>query len=219
MQNLTGRFVELIDQQLKALNTNAFAVEQAHGLPPDSIRNVLRSEKRSGPTLAKTEEICKALGLEIVIRPHTLSRDFPEADGVTPRAFDGTNRPGHIPIPWHLEAKRTESCPIGFSGDWLDKIGVVPGDLAAVMPDFVELEGAISKNTVALLETLSPRRGSSEVWCYKMAGQLRVARFAFTEKVTVVLPKNANEAPAIYDKVGSKKLHILGKVIWLGGFA
>ncbi len=46
MKKPVDNFAMLIEERLKALETNAFAVEQRAGLPADAIRNVLRSQKK-----------------------------------------------------------------------------------------------------------------------------------------------------------------------------
>ena len=69
MKPIEKSFSELVAKRLKELNTNAYSVERRANLPPDAIRNVIRSSKKSGPTLSRAQEICEAIGLELIIGP------------------------------------------------------------------------------------------------------------------------------------------------------
>ena len=59
-------FREFIAGRLKEIGLPTAAVERSGGLPPDTIRNVLRGRP---PRYAQVLDICDALDLELVIRP------------------------------------------------------------------------------------------------------------------------------------------------------
>ena len=97
MKGLEHHFVALVKERLLALDTNAFAVEKSAGLPPDAIRNVIRSEKKSGPTLSRVDEICQALDLEIYIGPRRDEENLPVLRGRSPDTVIATpdrSKPG-----------------------------------------------------------------------------------------------------------------------------
>lgn len=58
-----------VAELLERSGTNAFAVEQAYGLPEDSVRSILNGTKKLGTTLNKTQAVCAALGLELYVGP------------------------------------------------------------------------------------------------------------------------------------------------------
>jgi hypothetical protein len=119
---LAQSFGEMVERRLKALNTNAFSVEKAHGLPLDAIRNVTRSEKRSGPTLVRAEEICDALGLEFYIGPPRIPPGgFADADTETDFARPDAARGGYHAIPWHRPGLGTPSSPIALRQEWMSR--------------------------------------------------------------------------------------------------
>jgi phage repressor protein C with HTH and peptisase S24 domain len=146
-------FGKMVEERLQALKTSAFAVETQAGLPQDAIRNVIRSEKKSGPTLTRVEEICDALGLELYIGPRrddaaAERRDNTEVDiGGACDDFELIDRydlnvsagPGLIPVDENAVGK------VAFTRKWLAREGIdarkagivrVSGDsMAPTIPD------------------------------------------------------------------------------------
>lgn len=210
-------FSDLIEQRLLELNSNAFAVEQAAGLPADAIRNVIRSKTKDGPTISRAKEICDALGLDFYIGRKSDSRGFAEDDSTGGFAGAEASKAGFLPIPWHEAAKRKGSAPVALLQSWLATASLIPDFLKAIVPTSIQISLADSKNTVAVIDTSSPRKGSSGLWCYLDGATIGVCRAAFSGDVTVLFPAEDDGGEIrIIAKPTPPAFQILGKVVWLG---
>lgn len=209
-------FSALVEQRLAALGTNAFAAEQAARLPPDAIRNVIRSQKKDGPSISRAKEICDALGLEFYIGPKRDLRGFSDPAGTSELSDVEAIRAGFLPIPWHQEAMKRGSAPVALQASWLASEGISPDGLTAIVPTQVGFSLSEAKNTVAILETAALQKGSGALWCYRDGGELGVSRAAFNSDVIVLFP-GADEGEArIVDRKSPSGLKMLGRVVWLG---
>lgn len=209
-------FSTMIEQRLAALGTNAYAVEQAADLPPDAIRNVLRSSKKDGPTISRAKEICDALGLEFYIGRKRSPLGFAEGNGAPEFSPKGGPPGGFIAIPWHLSANQRGSSPFGLSLLWLQSEGLIPDFLQAVIPDVVHISYAIPKKTVAVLEVNANRRGTGTFWCYTKGGLICIARAAFSGDTVVLLPKDETEDVLVFSGQDRSQIRLLGRVAWMG---
>ena len=209
-------FSELIEQRLLELNSNAFAVEQAAGLPPDAIRNVIRSKTKDGPNITRAREICDALGLDFHIGRKKSGPGFAEPEGGSDLGKKEALRAGFLPIPWHPEVKIRGSAPVAFSQSWLAAEGLISDFLQAVTPDFSRLSYAIAKNTVAVIDTNSPRKGFSGIWCYLDGTAIGLGRAAFNADFTVLLPAEESGEIRIVERPLPSTFKMLGRVVWLG---
>lgn len=67
---LGDQFADLVRARVTALGGSVRAIELAHNLKEDSIRNIIKEgDRRTVPSLDKAQEICDALGLYINIGP------------------------------------------------------------------------------------------------------------------------------------------------------
>lgn len=219
-------FGEIVEQRLKALNTNAFSAEKSAGLPVDAIRNVIRSEKKSGPTLSRVEEICEALGLELYIGP---ARDVYGAE--QPPAADPEE---FSIIPLHSASLAAGSGHengdekiidyLSFRRDWLRRIGVAPANavLARVTGDSMQPSiwaGDMvlidrSRTEVPVRKAASKSRYLSPVYALLNDGQARVKRIERpAEDQVVLLSDNPDFGPEF---TNIETLSVIGKVVWWG---
>ena len=76
-------FREIVTARLKEFGLPTAAVERSGGLPPDTIRNVLRGRP---PRYKQVLDICDALDLDLVIKPRRETEPQQETDGPTKRA-------------------------------------------------------------------------------------------------------------------------------------
>lgn len=229
MEDIGKHFGTIVEQRLKALNTNAFAVENAAGLPSDAIRNVIRSEKRSGPTLSRVQEICAALGLELYIG---LPRDQKEAREPEVPAIDDFAK---IPVrnvlvaaghgaPAQDEAVVSE---MAFRRDWLKDLGVAPS--AAVMArvsgesmlptinpgDLILID--TSRNIVPVRQRKKRDRRQAQVYALRDGTGARVKRIERPEEDLVVLFSDNPLFPPEYVRGAQiAELGIVGRVVWWG---
>lgn len=215
METFVQTFSELIKERLGELHLNAFSAENAAGLPPDAIRNVLRSEKQAGPTLARAKEICDALGLEITIGPKDMMRGTQQQKMANIDPEDDAPG-GFLTIPWAESGMRRGSAPVAFTRSWLGLHNLVPDFLIAAEPDMVAVEGPASDDTLALLDTRAALRKGHGLWCYRDSGQIMVSHLTFKGTVTVVHPARPEDEPRIIEGPPGGAISILGKVVWLG---
>lgn len=149
METAENAFAAAVDERLKALETNAFAVERAHDLPQDAVRSILRGAKKAGTTLNHAKQVCEALGLELYIGPPR-----PSAPAADPDAF--------ALIPLH-EAELSAGAGseggdaiegmVAFRRDWLARLGVIERNarLARIRGD--SMEPLLRGGDVVLIDT------------------------------------------------------------------
>jgi hypothetical protein len=216
VETFVQTFSDLIRERLTELQLNAFAAENAAGLPPDAIRNVLRSEKHAGPTLARTKEICDALGLEIRISPKHVMAALNTADLRNIDASLGDVPAGFLTIPWAEQAIGAGSAPVCFSRAWLGTQGLKVDFLKALVPDVLEIEGVPSGTVIAVVDTRAGLRKGHGLWGYRRSGRAHVAHITFAEGVTVLHPSRPDSEPTILSGELSHALDLYGKVVWMG---
>lgn len=211
-------FGKLVEERLKALNLNAFAVEKLANLPPDAIRNVMRSEKKSGPTLSRVEEICRALDLDFYIGPkretgpvqHTLINgdDFaaiPRLDAVLSAGNGSEN--GH---PQVIET-------LAFRRDWLQRIGISPTGAVLVSVKGDSMAPQLQDGDLALIDTSRTRVKSGLVYALTDQGQTRVKRVDVLPDKGLIL-RSDNPAYPVEPRLGEEanRVQIVGQVVWSG---
>jgi hypothetical protein len=206
----------LVAQRLKSLNTNAYAVEAAAGLPEDTVRAILRGQKKSGTTLNKAKAVCEALDLEFYIGPkreparptplRVISNLDPEYDAPT----------GFVVIPWHGAGPGDGSAPVAFSRAWLAKNALVPDFLQAIIPDRLSVPGPRPADAVALLDTRVADRKGVDLWCYSEAGRTTVGRITFKGNLAAIHPTERDGEVRILEAASAFALGLIGRVVWLG---
>lgn len=216
MTSTSPPFSTLVEQRLSALGTNAFAAEQAAGLPPDAIRNVIRSQKKDGPSISRAKEICDALGLEFYIGPKRELMGFSDSAEHSDLAAVEALRSGYLPIPWHEALGRKGSAPIAFSRDWLASNEIVPDVLKAVAITEAGLLAGETKNTVALVDTSAAQRGSTGLWCVQEGTSAIVCRLAFHEEMIVLIPRDPSAPVRVVSRPLPLGHKVLGRVVWAG---
>lgn len=224
MRNLGHEFGTIVEQRLKALGKRAFTVETEADLPPDSIRNVMRAQNPSGPTLSKVQQICEALGLELYIGP---PRDHgpqpPEAD---PSAL------AQIPLHEAMLAagdgaeNGTEhiSDYLAFRKDWLRKIGLSPSNAVLARVTGNSMQPVIWEGDMLLIDRskiepppiAKPDRSDrfAPVFALLDSGMAKVKRLQMLDQTTAVLISDNPEYPPQFAK--AETLSIIGKVVWWG---
>lgn len=203
-------------QRLKSLNTNAYAVEVAAGLPEDTVRAILRGQKKSGTTLNKAKAVCEALDLEFYIGPkreparptplRVISNLDPEYDAPT----------GFVVIPWHNARPGDGSAPVAFSRAWLARNALIPDFLQAIIPDKISVPGPQSSDTVVLLDTRTADRKGAELWCYRDDGKTAVGRITFKGNLAAIHPSDRDGEVRIVEAASALALGLIGRVVWLG---
>lgn len=210
-------FSDLVEQRLASLGTNAFAAEQSAGLPPDAIRNVMRSQKKDGPSISRAREICEAIGLEFYIGPKREMLGFAEPAQPSDLSKVEALRGGYLPIPWLDATTIRGSSPFAISRSWLASNGLTPDNLRAVEPITVHLSFPFDGKPVALIDTAAPRRGSANIWAYRDEKGIQLGRAAFDGELVIVFSAD-NQGPVhIHKKSTPNGIVMLGLVVWIGG--
>lgn len=219
MKPVEKQFVEAIEERLKALQTNAFAVEKAAGLPADAIRNVLRAKNASGPTLSRVSEICEALDLELyfgkprdVAPPPQLLLDG-ERFAAVPRyetelaAGAGRLNEDEQPVE-HL----------AFNRAWLERMGVVPGDACLLSVKGDSMSPALSDGDLVLIDRRRSSVRDRRVYAFvDLDGLARVKRLELVPGEMLILSSD-NPASQTEFRRGDEmnQVAILGEVVWSG---
>jgi hypothetical protein len=206
-----------IDQALARSGlTDAAASKLAVGNPSliKNMRLARGEEKRY--SFQSLQELARVLGLDCYFGPKRELAGFSEGDAKSDLGRVEAIRGGYLPIPWHDAAKRKGSSPVAFLQSWLASESLIPDVLKAIVPTSIQLSLADSKNTVAVIDTSSPRKGSSGLWCYLDGASIGICRAAFSADVTVLFPPEDDGDIKIIAKPGPPAFQMLGKVVWLG---
>lgn len=179
-----------------------------------NMRTARGEEKRY--SFQSLQQLARVLGLECYFGPKRSFSGFSE--GGSDADFDKNDalRAGYLPIPWHPFARRLDSAPIAFSSAWLATNGLIPDFLQAVIPDFADSSFALTKNTVAVLQTNAPRAGAGAVWCYRDGMDIGMARVGFVDGAAVIIPSSEASQALVIPKEPTPGLGLLGKVVWFG---
>jgi len=211
-------FADVITQRLKALNTNAFAVETRAGLPPDAIRNVIRSRKKDGPSLSRAKEICDALGLEFYFGP-------PRATGPVETVILGNEdftavprydaRLSAGPGADNGDAQVVEK--LAFRRDWLARIGVAPSAAVLVPVSGDSMAPTLHDGDLALIDTNRKAVRTGQVYALTdLDGSTRVKRLDRLP-TGLILRSDAPTHPAEFRPIpDAARVAIIGQVVWSG---
>jgi phage repressor protein C with HTH and peptisase S24 domain len=216
-------FAEAVAKRLKALDDTAFAVEQRHGLPEDSIRSILRGIKKSGTTLNNAQRVCAALDLELYIGPRrdtgpveTLAADdddyvlVPRLDvrlSAGPGAVNETaNR-----LPNVLER-------IAFRRGWLASIVDRVSDAVLVRVAGESMAPTLHDRDLALVDTGRRTIRSGRVYAVTdLDGATRVKRLDLVPGSGLILRSDAPDFPAeARFGADAERVEVHGQVVWSG---
>ncbi|NCQ25776.1 MAG: helix-turn-helix transcriptional regulator [Roseovarius sp.] len=218
MKDWENAFADVITQRLKALNTNAFAVETRAGLPPDAIRNVIRSRKKDGPSLSRAKEICDALGLEFYFGP-------PRATGPVETVILGNEDFTAVPrydAPLSAgpgadngDAQVVEK--LAFRRDWLARIGVAPSAAVLVPVSGDSMAPTLHDGDLALIDTNRKAVRTGQVYALTdLDGSTRVKRLDRLP-TGLILRSDAPTHPAEFRPIpDAARVAIIGQVVWSG---
>lgn len=213
-----------VERRLKALETNAFAVERAHGLPADAVRSILRGGKKSGTTINRAQEVCRALGLELYIGP---PRDHAPVPEVRLQEEDFAKIPLHAALlaAGHGTENHSEEVVdyLAFQREWLRKIGVAPSNAVLARARGDSMQPCIWDGDIVLIDRshteipvrkIGSGRGRSPIFALLDDGQARIKRIERPEEGQVMLLSDNPDHPPQFAKI--ETLSIIGKVLWWG---
>lgn len=221
MRQDESAFAELVAERLKELDTTAFAIEKAHGLPPDAVRNILRGAKKSGTPLNRAREICDALGLELYFGP-SRAPDVPppppiEVDGedfatVKRVAAEASAGPGAA----NGEVEVVGS--LAFRRDWLRERGVKPERALLVTVTGDSMAPRIEKGDLVLLDLDRTQVANGEPHVFvDIDGDTRLKRLHRLGRNTLaIMSDNPAYPPELRHGVDAERVKVLGRVVWSG---
>lgn len=221
-------FADVIRSRLEALGTTVFAVESAHDLPPDTIRNVLRGGGKSGPTLKKVKQICEALGLELYVgepREHTS----------TAHVLLDSSEYAHIPLHDALLAAgdgqqnhaEVVVDQLAFRRDWLKRIGLVASAARLARVNGDSMQPTLWPGDLVLIDTkktapIIRRRTAHDqrrapVYAMIDNGEARLKRIERpADEVMMLISDNPYYPPELRQGNELADIRIIGKVVWWG---
>ena len=229
MSNEPAEFAAKVRERLEELQTNAFALESANGLPPDTLRNITRSGGgKSGPTLSKIKQVCDALGWDLYYGP---PRDTGPVEQVV---IDGADY-AHIPLhdallaagPGSDNSSEQVIDQLAFRRDWLKRIGVAASAarLARVHGD--SMQPTLWPGDMILIDTqrntpqVRPRdardQRRSPVYAMIDHGEARVKRIErLSTDQMLLISDNPDYPPELRQGADMRAIQIIGKVVWWG---
>jgi len=215
----------VVSERLKELETNAFAVEKAAGLPADAVRSILRGGKKSGTALNRAKDVCHALGLELYIGPFRDPVGVPQPPPADPEEF--ANIPLHAAsLAAGAGAENGSEAVVdylSFRRDWLRRIGVIPSNAVMARVEGDSMEPTIWAGDMVLIDRAkkevpvrkgNAKKGRSPVYAILDDGHARVKRIERpAEDQILLLSDNPDYGPE-FAKI--ETLSIIGKVMWWG---
>lgn len=224
MEQAEQTLARLVEERLKALNTNAFAFEKSANLPADAIRAILRGGKKSGTALNRAHQICEALGLELYIGPQ---RETGPIETVSADSAEFAHIPLHnagLAAGSGIENQSEEVIDyLAFRLDWLQKIGVKPSNAVLARAHGDSMQPCIWHGDIVLIDTSKQEipvrrpgnsRARSPVFAFLENGAARIKRIERPEDGHVMLLSDNPDYPPQLAKV--ETLSIIGKVLWWG---
>lgn len=220
----------MVRQRLDELQTNAFAVETAHGLPPDTIRNLSRGGGgKAGPTLSKLRQICDALGWDLYYGP---PRDTGPIEHVM---IDGSDY-AHIPLHDAVLAAGG-GCENGsedvieqlaFRRDWLSRMKISPSAAVLARVQGESMLPTLTPGDVVLIDTRHrniPIRSLPEnevrhrtpIYALRGVEGAQIKRLLRpAEDHLMVISDNPDYLPQVLHLPEGSTSPVIGKVVWWG---
>lgn len=220
----------LVEQRLSALGTNPFAFEKAHGFPEDTLRSILRgNKKKSGTAINRAQEICAALGIDFHIGP---------APAPPPSPPEDVDEFARIPL---VDARLAAGGGIensdsqitdllAFRRDWLKRLRVDPTNAVLARVTGNSMKPTLADGDTILIDTSTaarvvavrsrpPARGNTPIYALRTSDGERVKRLLRPDAETfILLSDNPEEAPEVYSGSALRRLelNIIGQVVWSG---
>lgn len=228
MEHAEETLIKLVAERLKALDTNPFAVENAAGLPEDTIRAILRGGKKSGTTLNKAKAVCDALNIDFYIGPRGAP---PPIEHVTVEGIDYARIPLHDAYlsagPGVTNGDVAIIDHLIFRQDWLRKIDVKPDDAAMARISGDSMAPGIQHGDLVMIDTTRrevPLRKKARpphqlpIFAFMQDQEARVKRLERfpKEKILLLYSDNKDIPPEVISETEASSINILGQVVWSG---
>jgi hypothetical protein len=216
MESAKNSFEQVVKRRLEALGTTVFAVEQRAGLPPDSLRNVLRGSQTHGPTLNRVQEICDALDLELYFGPRRI------ASSQSGLAEDGNvvslrPRKGWPTIPWHDDDPHPGAPPVAFDPVWIAHHQLTVERLAMVVPVRGGDTGQRDpRETLAMVDRIAAHQGGPHLWALLDRKSVTLRLVQFSDPDILIFAPRPGGATIIHRPGAPDLPKLLGRVLWTG---
>lgn len=213
-----AELVTMIEGRLRELGmTQAQLGQHAFGRADNTAIQSLK--KGSSPAIDRLEAMAKALGWEVYFGPPR-PKDVPamhlaEAGLQTDLQKVDAFRAGYLPLPWVNAKTGAGSAPIAFAYQWLDANGLIPDDLACLLPDAVLIDGIDPAKMLAIIDRRATRSGFG-LWAIEDARKCSIARALVSDKMLVLQPPDLSLPPKTVPDWRSTETRVLGRVVWIG---
>jgi hypothetical protein len=167
-------------------------------------------------TYQSLAQLARVLGLECYFGPKRALSGFSEGEVASIHSKNDASLSGFLPIPWHAFSGQKGTASMAFSQAWLASNGLIPDFLQAIVPNFCDSSLTGAKNTVALLQTNAPRKGTGAIWCYRDGLTIGISRAGFVDGAAVIVPSTEASQELVIPKEATPGVGLLGKVVWLG---
>lgn len=214
----TAELFQIIDAKRQELGLSQAdvgrrALQQSDG---SALQNMRRG---SSPTVETLSKICDALGLDLYVGPPRAV--VPKVDGLSEQPAESdlgkvdAFRAGYVPLPWLDSARRSGSAPIAFAISWLEANGLIPDNLACLLPDSIRISGLTASKLLAVIDTKAARTGYG-LWAIKEAGKDIVVRALFDTDCLIIQEPSLERPPRLVHDWQKSAVRPTGKVMWLG---
>lgn len=221
----------MIRARLSELGETPFAVERQHGLPSDAIRNIVRGDKKSLPSVYRAKLIADALGLEFYFGPvrddgqrqpsplptrqaGALDLDADDFASIRLHDIEASAGPGRTP---------TDEDPVGalaFRRSWLARERVRPDRAAAIRVRGDSMSPTLRDGDIILIRFDAPgladggfRDGG--IYVIRADGEIHVKRMFRSGRMIVAVSDDLTTSPMVFNGA-HPGFAFVGDVIWTG---
>lgn len=208
---------EAIQNRLKQLETNAFAVEKRFGLPEDAIRSILKGGRKSGTSINRAQEICAALGIELYIGPpretgtvYTTQidhEDFAAIPRVDARLAAGAGA---------LNGEVSMQGALAFRQDWLRERGISPAQACLLTVAGDSMAPTLGDGDLVMIDERRTTIRNRHVYAFvDTDGSARVKRLDLVDNEMVIMASdNSNYPTETRRGPDMNRIRVLGEIVW-----
>lgn len=217
MTHAENILAEAIQNRLKELGTNAFAVEKKFGLPEDAVRSILKGGRKSGTSINRAQEICAALGLELYIGP-------PREEGIVYTSQIGLD---DFDVILRLDARLAagagaENGEVSYEGalafcrKWLNEHNISPSQACLMRVSGDSMCPMLRDDDVVMIDQRKTTIRNRHVYALvDIDGSSRVKRVELVDNEMIILSSDNPDYPTEMRRgPDMNRIRILGEIVW-----
>lgn len=220
-------FIKCVEDRLEELGLRPSTAEQRFDLPPDTIRNLLRSagnknRSSSGPTLSKVQQICDALGLELYFGP---PRSQANAEGpdlgrfAMVARYDANAAAGN----GHINFDAPPIDHLAFSRDWMVQNGIRPSECVLINARGESMAPGIQDRDLVMVDRRRTELKTGGIFVYNDTSEgTRIKRIEIVPNTAIILRSDNPDQklfPPEYhtgEAMNAISRNVVGQVVWSG---